>query len=296
MAKRVSAFNTRQSMNLHSYEIYRYRDSYLNEVALHHHDFYELFLFLSGNVNYTIESRNYKLVPGDLLIISPMELHRPIITPAQLPYERIVLWIDAAFLQQFSSDKTNLSQCFSANWAGHTNLLHADAGARAQITQLMDAMIDETAGGAYGGDFMTLSHLLELLVLVNRLVLREGAQRHELEDKSAPVITSALNYINAHYREVLSLDDLAARFFISKYHLSHEFNRLVGTSIYRYIIQKRLIIAKQLLMEGAPPTSAYVQCGFGDYANFYRAFKAEYNISPKEFVSRLAQEPHFHDT
>ncbi len=296
MAKKVSAFVTRQNMNLHSYEIYRYRDSYLNDVALHHHDFYELYLFLSGDVSYTIESRNYSLQPGDLLMISPMELHRPIITPAKLPYERIVLWMDAEFLEQFSTESTNLAQCFSTKRTEHTNLLRPDSVARARITQMMDAMIEESAGGGYGGDLTALAQLLELLVLVNRLVLRAGAQRHELEDKSAPVIGNVLNYINAHYREDLSLDELAARFFISKYHLSHEFNRLVGTSVYRYIIQKRLIIAKQLLSDGAPPTSAYVQCGFGDYANFYRAFKSEYHISPKEFIRRDAHDTVFKNT
>lgn len=294
MAKKVSAFETRQIMNRRNYEIFRYRDSYLNEVALHHHDFYELYLFLSGNVSYTIESRHYNLLPGDLLIIGPMELHRPIITPANLPYERIVLWIDAAFLQQFSSGRTNLAQCFSIKHADRSNLLRADASARAEMTRLMDAMITETANEGYGGDTMSFSHLLELLVLVNRLVLRVGTNRQEeFEDKSAPIVTSTLNYINAHYREELSLDNLAARFFISKYHLSHEFNRLVGTSIYRYILQKRLVIAKQLLIDGTPPTSACVQCGFGDYANFYRAFKSEYNISPKEFILRVRQEDTF---
>ncbi|MEG1104447.1 MAG: AraC family transcriptional regulator, partial [Oscillospiraceae bacterium] len=186
--------------------------------------------------------------------------------------------------------QTNLAQCFDTKRSTHTNLLRPDSGARAYITQLMEAMIDESANEKYGGDLNAVAHLLTLLVFVNRLAEHASAQHHELKDKSAPIITSVLNYINAHYREELTLDDLAARFFISKYHLSHEFNRLVGTSVYRYIIQKRLIIAKQLLSDGLPPTSAYIQCGFGDYANFYRAFKSEYSISPKEFLSRMEQD------
>ena len=80
---------------------------------------------------------------------------------------------------------------------------------------------------------------------------------------------------------------------ISKYHLSHEFHRLVGTSVYRYIIQKRLVIAKQMLANGVAPTDVYGHCGFGDYANFYRAFKAEYHISPKQFLGRAGNENTF---
>jgi len=124
---------------------------------------------------------------------------------------------------------------------------------------------------------------------------RAGAPpaRHEVEDKAGPVVAEVLHYINEHYPDELSLDLLSAKFFISKYHLSHEFHRLVGTSVYRYIIQKRLVIAKQMLANGVAPTDVYGHCGFGDYANFYRAFKAEYHISPKQFLGRAGNENTF---
>lgn len=54
------------------YEIFRYCDSELGEVSLHHHDFYEIYLFLNGSVEYSIESRIYRLLPGDILLIGPM--------------------------------------------------------------------------------------------------------------------------------------------------------------------------------------------------------------------------------
>ena len=50
------------------YEIFRYCDSELGEVSLHHHDFYEIYLFLNGSVEYSIESRIYRLLPGDILL------------------------------------------------------------------------------------------------------------------------------------------------------------------------------------------------------------------------------------
>ena len=72
MASRVQRFDTRQHMRRNTYEIFRYKDAYLKEVALHHHDFYEVYFFLAGNVQYNIESRSYLLTPGDILLISPM--------------------------------------------------------------------------------------------------------------------------------------------------------------------------------------------------------------------------------
>lgn len=77
----VQPFSTRQKMLEADYEAYRYRDSYLSEVELHHHDFYEIYFFISGKVQYTIESRQYDLKPGDILLISPLELHQPMIQP-----------------------------------------------------------------------------------------------------------------------------------------------------------------------------------------------------------------------
>ena len=288
MGNTIQKFTVRQQMLTNNYEIYCYRDSYLNNVALHHHDFYEVYLFLNGNVNYTIESRNYHLLPGDILLISPLELHQPRITLEKRPYERIVLWVNKSFLEQFSTPSTTLTHCFDASVPGHTNLLRLPPAQRAELQALMERLAAESEGAqaaAYGSDVVARACLLQLLAALNRFALA-APDRHEVEDKSGPVVAEVLNYINEHYPDELSLDGLSAKFFISKYHLSHEFHRLVGTSVYRYIIQKRLVIAKQMLANGVAPTDVYSHCGFGDYANFYRAFKAEYHISPKQFLGR----------
>lgn len=116
--------------------------------------------------------------------------------------------------------------------------------------------------------------------------------RHEVEDKAGPVVAEVLHYINEHYPDELSLDLLSAKFFISKYHLSHEFHRLVGTSVYRYIIQKRLVIAKQMLANGVAPTDVYGHCGFGDYANFTGRSKRNIISARNSFWAGLEMKIH----
>ena len=93
MGQTVQPFQPRQHMLGAKYEVYHYRDSRLDDVAVHHHDFYEVYFFLSGNVDYSIEGRNYRLLPGDVLLIGPMELHQPHIIQERQPYERMVLWM-----------------------------------------------------------------------------------------------------------------------------------------------------------------------------------------------------------
>ena len=101
------------------------------------------------------------------------------------------------------------------------------------------------------------------------------------------LVSQVLAYIGAHYQENITLESLAAEFYVSKYHLSHEFSHRVGTSIYRYVIFRRLLQARELMGAGLTPGEVYQNCGFGDYANFYRAFKGEYGISPREFAAQV---------
>lgn len=293
MSVKHQRFEARQTMHNQTFEIFRYKDSYPKEVTLHHHDFYEVYFFLSGNVQYNIESRSYLLTPGDVLLISPMELHQPMFGPEQREYERIVLWIDKQFLEGFSLPGQSFTVCFDTENPHHTNLLRPEGVARQFLMFMLEQLISENSVDDPYREVSAMTYLAQVLILLNRLALKH----REEESMTGPdsTVYSVLGYINEHYRDDLSLDDLANRFFISKYHLSREFQRLVGTSVHRYIVQKRLVMAKQMLSTGKPSSEVYQQCGFGDYSNFYRAFKAEYQISPKEFVQRLKESAYRED-
>lgn len=282
MKSPVRPFSTRQKMLDSDFEIYRYRDSYLSEVELHHHDFYEVYFFLSGSVTYIIESRKYQMKPGDVLLISPLELHQPVIQPGKEPYERVVLWVNRNFLKELSSEATDLTACFDLESPRHANLLRLDAVTARRLQDMADVLINERAARNFGWDLNSQALLVRIFVELNRQLM-EAPAGFEVPEESGGTISEVLRYINENFNNEISLDSLSDHFFVSKYHLSREFKRSVGTSVYRYIIQKRLIMAKQKMLAGMSPTDVYCNCGFGDYANFYRAFRSEYGISPKEF-------------
>jgi len=287
MPTKHQRFETRQHMKTNTFEIFRYKDDYPTEVVLHHHDFYEIYFFLSGSVQYIVESRSYLLTPGDVLLISPMELHQPIFGPDHRAYERIVLWIDKQFLDGFSKPGQSFTACFDTTSPGHTNLLRPEGVQRQFLTFLLEQLIVETNSEAAYQEIASLSYLAQVLISLNRLAL--VTKQTQKLDSPGSAVYNVLGYINEHYHEDLSLDHLANKFFISKYHLSREFQRLVGTSVHRYIVQKRLVMAKQMLSTGKPSSEVYQTCGFGDYSNFYRAFKAEYQISPKDYALRIKE-------
>lgn len=281
MRDRTQSFDPRQNMYRTDYEVFHYRDQRPTDVDVHHHGFYEIYLFLSGQVEYRVEGQLYHPRSGDLLLINPMELHQPIIHPGKQPYDRIVLWISKAYLERFNLEQDSLLRCFDTTLPTHSNLLHPAPVQREQIQRLMEELVWERSSQDYASSLCAEGILMQLLVIVNRLALRtpQAAQKPE---QTPALITQVLSFINDHYREELSLELLAQRFYVSKYHLSHTFSKHVGTSVYRYIILKRLIIAKQLLLSGGNPGTVCESCGFGDYANFYRAFKSQYGISPSD--------------
>lgn len=281
MRERTQLFDPRQNMHRGDFEIFHYQDQNPSDIDVHHHDFYEVYCFLSGNVEYRVEGRIYQLQPGDLVLINPMELHQLIVRSEDAPYERIVLWIDKGWLEQFSAGSISLTRCFDNARPGHSNLLRPSPSQRADVQQRLGDLIRESYGSEYGRDLCAAGILLQFMVELNRLA-RRRAEDSEGSEETSPLVSRVLAYISDHYNEELSLEGLAQRFYVSKYHLSHEFSRVVGTGVYRYITLKRLLIARQLLSAGVPPGTVYANCGFGDYANFYRAFKAQYGISPRE--------------
>ena len=91
-----------------------------------------------------------------------------------------------------------------------------------------------------------------------------------------------ISYINRHISENITLDDICDRYYISKAQLCRIFKKATASTVGEYITVKRLVMARQLILSGTPPTKAYLQCGFKDYSVFYRAYKKKYGIPPKQ--------------
>ena len=274
MRERSQRFDPRQEMRRPGFEVFYYRDPSPGSVEVHHHDFYEVYFFLNGRVEYWVEGRIYYLEPGDLLLINPMELHRPIVDPESPTYERIVLWINKAYLESLTEDG-QLSRCFDPSLP---NLIRPTAAERTNLTAWLSNLVRETYSRDFCSEYSAFGIFLQLMVNLNRIALHTQPQQEETA--VSDLVDQVLHYIGRHINETLTLDSIAERFFVSKYHLSHTFTREVGVSLHRYITMRRLLMARQLLATGMSAGQVSSTCGFSDYTSFYRAFKAEYGISP----------------
>lgn len=282
MRERDQRFDPRQVMQSNSFEIFHYREPRPNTVEVHHHDFYEVYFLLGGQVSYWVDGRILRMEPGDLLLINPLELHRPVLEEGQTLYERIVLWVNKEFLEGLNPSQPDLSACFDTGRPGHTHLIRPTATERSALTAQLAALVREFYSREYGSQISAYGLFLQFMVQLNRMALNTR-QGQENAQPLSELTQKILEYIAEHLAEPLSLDDLADRFYVSKYYLSHAFTREAGVSVYRYVMLRRLLLARQLLLAGEPAGQVCRSCGFSDYTGFYRAFKSEYGISPREF-------------
>ena len=270
MRERSQNFDPRQHMQARTFEIFHYKEPRPADVEVHHHDFYEVYHLLEGHVDYWVEGQILSMEAGDLLLINPMELHRPMISHEKQTYERIVLWIDREYLQNLSPE---LCACFESS--DHVHLIRQGAG---KVSVHLRDLVREYYSSDACSTFAAQGIFLQFMSQLNRLSAKSSSQEGR---QQSPLIQTALQYIADNISEELSLEKLAAACYVSKYYLSHAFTKEVGVSIYRYILLRRLLLARQLLAAGEPAGSVCRSCGFTDYTSFYRAFRSEYGISPK---------------
>ncbi|MDE6103821.1 MAG: AraC family transcriptional regulator, partial [Oscillospiraceae bacterium] len=102
----------------------------------------------------------------------------------------------------------------------------------------------------------------------------------ECSDKSKYKIFSVRDYLDKHFTDAINLDDLAERFYISKFYLTREFKKEFGITIIHYILNKRMEYAKELLTFTDKTVEEISEiCGFNDQSYFSRQFKKSENIT-----------------
>lgn len=263
------------------FEFFHLKDKKSMEFEFHFHDFNKIIVFISGNVTYLIEGKAYKLKPWDILLVSSSEVHKAIIG-ASGTYERMIIWVNSNFLQKHNSPECNLMSCFDVAAKEKCNILRLNPELLRQAKYILSQLKEECANEGYGSQVLKNSLFLQFIVYLNRLYLKPEAIKRRADGDYNESIGEVIRYINENLCEDMSIEGLASKFYMSKYHLMHKFKNQTGYTIHSYILQKRLIMANGLIKSGRTMTEACNECGFGDYSSFVRAFKKMYGLSPKK--------------
>lgn len=250
------------------------------------HQFLKIIFFLEGDVVYTVQDEPYKLIPGDILI-TPRYTPCSSASPTRQPYRRVVVWFSPELL--YSIDPTGQLPAFFEQIDRNKNGTRFHFARSWQDQIFNDAM--RLAGELdYTRPFnATISYALISLVLISIHRAVCSANTAGSEDTDADqLVSSVVRYINDNLSKNLSLDAIAEKFFVSKFHLERIFKRQMAVTVHNYIVQRRLTQARQKLYAGESPTKIYKSCGFSSYPTFYRAFQKLYNTTPKQFSEQVS--------
>ena len=244
--------------------------------AIHYHNCYELYYLEEGEIVYYIDDGIYPARKGDFVLIPPGSLHKTL-PWRSLAHSRILIYLDPKFLEQEASAFPELFK---------KEPVQVTMGSLQVIQRLMEGMLEEDAGAK--DPVMLRAMLTQLLVHLSRWAKlggdcpTESAEGHG--GNVARKVQEVTAYLDSHFKEEISLAELAERFYMNPTYLSRIFRRVTGMTYSEYLMQHRLREAvfllnttKKKVMEIA------VETGFHSDNHFCKMFRKHMGVSPNQF-------------
>jgi AraC-like DNA-binding protein len=261
----------RQGQTVRSYEQHL-RDP----VALHWHEFHELQLVVNGTGRETLNGTEHLLRRGGLTVLSPADFHA--ITPLRKPLRLYdVVFTEAAL------DEVLESLLFATDLP---YTLRLEGPGLARVERAFAQLHEDTVRGGLAVERLVRADF-------DRVVIEIARQRGAI---SAPPVQAdgdfrrvrpGLVFLHHHFRQQLTLADVASRAHLSPRYFSECFHRATGKAFQHYLVDLRLGFARRLLEITNLPIRAICEAsGFGDLSHFERMFRREHDCSPRDYQRR----------
>ncbi len=249
----------------HRFNIYNKKDV----LSKHIHDYYEIIFIKKGNFEYHFEDSVISVAGGDLLITPPHVYHY-FISNDESSCERYILLVkDEEFKGLIKVDKP----C-------KINVLTSE-----QIYSCYKRF-DYYTGNDIGDIVKANLNLLVEMIIKELIVNVAEIKQFDNESLyfSNPILSSIVKYINDNLYDITFTSDLMDKFNISESYLNKLFQKNLKITPKKYLVLKKMSLAKKLIGEKLPLAEVAVQCGFASYTAFYRTFVEHYKISPNKML------------
>ena len=251
----------------------------------HFHDVYEIYYALSEGFKYFVNDKVYEVNPGDLFIFNNIDLHKTVV-PANVPYDRFILVFHPDYIQDLSSDETNLLEFFMYRPLDFSHKIHLEQEKQQHLLNLFDKALGYQQTSQYGADIYRKTILVEILLLINQHYRANTPYVNQKPGENYKKVLPVLNFIRLHLAEDLSLDRLSGLFFMNKSYLNGVFKQATGFTIHEYIISRRIQKAQELLTRGLSVSDVGERVGYMNEPHFIRTFKKYIGVPPGKY-SRL---------
>ena len=241
---------------------------------LHNHTTYEIYMYISGDSRFHVEGSVFDLAPYDILFVCPDEMHR-VWHNSEAMYNRVIFNVPRAYFEKYNI--TAYEEKLRANSANKNCKISGKDTVKSGIKDIVSKLINCLSNGETLNSPIVNSLFIELLYTMCNIDTFDTikSRDHKVQD--------AIDYININFRSPITLDDVSENIFKSKNHLCRMFKNATGYTVNGYINHRRLMFVDELVRTGNHNLKeASMLAGFGSYTNFYRLYKKENRISPKE--------------
>ncbi len=245
-------------------------------VSLHWHEFYEMSFILEGEGIHFLNGVSYPLKRGDIFLLTPADFHE--ITA--YPNTNFELF-NVIFLDEWLSDEIR-QLIFNEVQLHSTVFTETDY---AFIEAEFRLLWSEARLPKLGSRAVMQGALERIMITLTRACLGKAYQKESsLTLFPQPSIRKALIYMQHHFRENLTLEDVAKQAQFAPNYFSECFRNAVGTTFQNYLQELRIKFAKSLLsVSELSVTEICYASGFNTLSHFERVFKQRFGKSPSSY-------------
>lgn len=237
----------------------------------------ELMHVISGNVDLAIGRQRCTAGPGDTRLVPAGTPHRDAFDVGKGLKVFMVFFDWAPAAEYFRLVNNDVMQRMSAP-------------RREDLSRIVERLRVDVLGDSVSDRLVVESRLLTVLLLA----LREAAAGARRPAESAgrgrerrqTLMRDARRFLQEHYNEVISLDDIARALNVSAFHLSHVFSEESDFTLFHYLTALRMEKARELLRGGLKVAAVAREVGYGDGNYFAKAFRRHFGVSPRELRRR----------
>lgn len=255
--------------------------------------YYSFLIVRAGNCSYCEQKSEPEVRhcgPNDIILLKPKTTIQLQWRNSKHPAELFWIQYSQELLQELSDEEVNLQN--SLKVVPFSCISISANGGTAAIIKNLFTRLERTGNEKeeFAADMFEKNILSLMIVMILRACIREEFETRKKGYRQF-VLDELFAYIHHHITEEITLEELEKVFYVSKYHICREFKKQTGQTLHSYITKNRLRMCKKYILEGFPITEVYKMVGFGGYNHFFRAFKKEFGMTPKEYYKNHMQVP-----